>query len=430
MSWWRANLCNAIRSPAAGAVVLALPLLVVALSTGLGFSAQTDEIKYHWDTIRQFGQAWPAIPWRDYRAATSPLPYVLWGIWGRLFGFELPALRALTVIMTYAGVLAFYALARRRGHARPLAESLVLLFSPYVFLNSFTVYTVNMGLLFLVLALRFYLDEERLGWKGLWWGGWAAAAAIYCRQHYLFLPAGLGLAWLIRRGLQRRVSWADGRDLALILLPVALFLPLYGSWGGFTPPAFQELHPFRLSPEHINFLLVFIGFYFAPLAVMAWPKVVRWGRRGLWALLGVPFYWAFRPYYVEELGTLSSSEQGIILHGLDLIQTRLLGGNKFLADLAQFGLWANGLVIMAAAVSMALCPLRSETMKLWSWVMAFAGVVLASSFVGERFYALIMPILLVWLYPYVAGRQRIVACWVADMALLAVVYSAIKMGGG
>jgi len=238
MSLWRASPNSPKWSPAIAALALALPLLAVVLATSLDFVPQTDEAKFHWDTAQQFGETLPAIPWRDYHAATTPLPYLLWGVWGRLFGFGLPALRALTSLMSYAGVLAFYALARHRGHQWPLVESLLLLFSPYLFLNSFTIYTMNMGLLFAVLALRFYLgQDDRSGWIGLLWGSLAATAAIYCRQHYIFLPAGMGMWWAISQWRKRRIGWDDLWNLALIALPILLVLPLFLAWGGVTVPA-------------------------------------------------------------------------------------------------------------------------------------------------------------------------------------------------
>jgi hypothetical protein len=420
------------RTPWAGALVLALPLVLVAALTGLGFPIQTDEAKFHWDVVRQFGETWPAIPWRDYHAATPPLPYLLWAAWGKVWGYELPALRALTLIMTYAGVLAFYGLALRRGHPWPLAESLLLLFSPYVFLNSFTLYTVNMGLLFEVLALWYYLDEERLGWRGLLVGSLAATVAVCCRQHYLFLAAGMGLWWLVRTWNRRHnLHGGDVRDVVLIALPLLVTLPLFLAWGGFTPPAFRGLHPIRLSLEHVNFLCVFVGLYFMPLALVAWPAIYRWGRRSAWLLVGLPIYLLFRPYYERTTDEVASSEQGIILRGLDMA-----GGvtGPVAPALAQFVLWANGLGILAAGVIARRKAARDESLKLVSWVAAFAVVLTVSDFVGERFYALIVPVLLLLLYPLlypmVGGRRLVCALWLAGAAGLAAVYVALKMQGG
>jgi len=406
-------------------LLLALPLLLVAAATGLGFAPQTDELKFHLGVVQQFGQALPAIPWRDYHAATPPLPYLLWALWAKLFGYGLPALRLLTLLLSYAGILAFWDLARRRGHPAPLLEAMLLLFSPYLFLNSFTLYTVNVGLPFEVLALRFYLEADRTGWKGLLWGGLAAAVAVYCRQHYLFLPAGMGLYWLWRtlrdwRTLRRFQTFAR---FALIALPALLFAPLALAWGGLTPPAFQQLHTLRANVQNVNFLLMLVGLYCAPLALLAWPNIARCGWRAGALLLGLPLYVAFRPDY----GEAADAQAGIILHGLDILR-RLAG--PLVAGAGQVALWANGLVILAAAGGRLPEARRAgaarEPLLLCAWMLAFAVILLASDAVYERFYALIVPVLLLLLYPWAARRRIVLALWLGLSAGMSVAYLMLK----
>ena len=437
MSSWRASLNRALNTPGLAALILALPLLAVVLATGLGFAPQTDEVKFHQDVVRQFAESWPAAPWRDYNAATTPLPYILWATWGKVVGFDLAALRTLTLLLSYGSVLAFYWTARSLGHAWPLAESLLLLFMPYVFLNSFTIYTVNVGLVFEVLALWCYLQADGVSeWKWLLWGGLAATVAIYCRQHYLFLPAGMGLWWLVARWRGRSVNWRDLRDLVLIGLPVMSFLPLCLVWGGMTPPAFQGLHPLAFRLVHVNFLVMFIGLYCAPAAIAGWVVLARWGWQALWLIVPTPLYWLFRPYYEQGARALSSSEQGIILHGMDLARG-LVG--PVVPALGGFALWANGVVAMAAGVSSGVLPAAEDSGrgKLWAWVVAFAGMLAVTDFVGERFYVLLMPVLLFLFYPRLAGprerggwRRAAVGLWLVGMALVGVVYGAVKMSGG
>jgi len=409
MYWRRAN------SGLPAALLLAAPLLLVALLTDLNFAPQTDEFKFHLGVVQQFGAALPAIPWRDYHAATPPLPYLLWALWGRVLGYGLPALRGLTLLLSFAGFLIFYAVARRQNHAAPLVEALLLLFSPYVFLNSFTLYTVNMGLPFAALALGCYLEAERAGWKALLFGGLAAAAAIYCRQHYLFLPAGVGLVWLAERIRARRLTLVHLRDLALIALPALLFAPLALAWGGLTPPAFQTLHALRPNAENVNFLLMVIGAYGAPLGLFAWPALAGWGWRALGLLAGVPFYALFRPAY----GVGGDAQLGIILHGLDILGRQ---AGAWLAFLAGLAVWANGLAVIVAG-------LRRAGRSVWlpaAWLLAFAVILLASEAVYERYYAIIMPVLLLWFYPQIAGRRWLLGLWLALSAGLSGTYFALK----
>jgi len=173
--------------------------------------------------------------------------------------------------------------------------------------------------------------------------------------------------------------------------------------------------------------VIFVGLYFAPVAIVAWPVLIRWGRRAVWLVLPVPMYVLFPPYYERGVEALSSSEQGIILHGLDIVRESV---GPLVPALGGFVLWANGLVIGATGFCMTWKDRNGEAVKLWSWVTAFAGILLVSDFVGERFYALLVPVLLLLFYPRLSGRRIVVGFWLATMILIALVYSVVKMRGG
>ncbi|MGQ9517063.1 MAG: hypothetical protein ACUVT1_07335 [Anaerolineae bacterium] len=421
MSWWRASRLD--RQDVLAAFLLALPLLAAGLATGWAFPAQTDEVKFHWEVIQEFARQWPQVPWQDYHSATGPLPYMLWAAWGRVFGMTLPALRVLTTLMSWAGLLAFYRLARRQGYPMPLLVSLVLALSPYGFLHSFTIYTVNMGLVFAVLAMGWYLDAGTKGWKALLAGGLFATLAAYCRQHYLFLPAGVGIWWLVRAVRRRRVTGSMAVDALLIALPALLVAPLFAVWGGLVPPSMRGLHPLRLHPEHVMFLLIFAGLYGAPAGWTAWPAVWK-DRRSTWLLLALPAYVLFRPAFGPGV---PDTTEGIILHALSIGQAAL---GPLLPWLAEGVLWLNGLAMGTAWWLGKGWRIDDKGRMLWGWTAAFTGMVGISDYVGERFYALWMPAMILLLDSLLGERRSLRWVWLAGTAGMTAVYCVVKMSAG
>jgi hypothetical protein len=422
MSWWRASRPD--RQDIRAALLLALPLLAAGLATGWAFPAQTDEAKFHWGVIQEFAQAWPQVPWQDYHSATGPLPYILWAAWGRVFGLTLPALRVLTTLVSYAGFLAFYRLARRQGYPMPLLAGLILALSPYVFLHSFTIYTVNVGLVFAVLAMGWYLEAGAKGWRALLAGGLFATLAVYCRQHYLFLPAGAGIWWLGRVVRRRRRTWGAAGEALAIALPALLVMPLLVTWGGLVPPSMQGLHPLRLHPEHVMFMLIFAGLYAAPAAWTAWPTAWRARRQAAWLILALPLFALFRPAFGP--GAPDTAE-GIILHALDLVH-RTAG--PAVPWLMEGLLWLNGLVIGWAWWARDGRRPDDRGWMLWGWTAVFAGLVGISDYVGERFFALWMPALVLLIDPMLGERRLLRLIWLAGMAGITAAYCILKMSAG
>ena len=62
---------------------------------------------------------------------------------GKIFGFELWKLRFLTVLISYLGSLLFFRTCQDQKIPSPLLKTLILIFFPYIFLYSFTIYTIH-----------------------------------------------------------------------------------------------------------------------------------------------------------------------------------------------------------------------------------------------------------------------------------------------
>ena len=82
--------------------------LFEAVAAWVGFQQGPwgDEIHFY-QTVQQFGQCMGLNTLKCYNEMSSPLPFVVYAMWGNVFGFELGVLRFLSVVialLTYATV--------------------------------------------------------------------------------------------------------------------------------------------------------------------------------------------------------------------------------------------------------------------------------------------------------------------------------------
>ncbi len=271
-----------------GMVGIALVLLSLAAVVGLSRPESGDEAHFV-QTIRQFGQQINFEQLRTYEEMSTPLPFVAYGLWGRLFGFELPALRIggiLVALATHAVylVLLLSLLGRRLG---ALLAFLLFVLHPYTVYLSLFVHTdipaVGLALLGLV-ALR---DGRPL------WLAVALAGAVLCRQYLVFLSGAVmvfcSLRWFIM---------SDRRAVTMGLAAVASLLPfiaLLVLWRAPHPDnQVQKLYignAFSFHPGSLVVYLMTIGVYLLPILCVRVAAICA--DRWLWSAAVVlsPLYW-------------------------------------------------------------------------------------------------------------------------------------------
>ena len=248
-------------------LVLALPFLAVAAALqGLTVELQTfhgsDARSYHLPTIQQFADALPTPDLVHYPAAQAPLFHLLFAVYGKVVGFDLWKLQALSVVISYLAVLAlFHLLTDRLGLQRRKALALTLLFalSPYFFGASFILLTDNLAILFaLVAVILFHRSGEEGSMRLFALGCLATALALLTRQAFVWLlPLGLFYA-------PRKLT-----GLALLAAATAPLGALVVAWGGLVPKG-SDPTSCGLCPGSGDHLLGrALGFTFAVFAVYA-----------------------------------------------------------------------------------------------------------------------------------------------------------------
>ncbi len=222
--------------------LLAAPFLVTiaalrGMTVALPIFHGSDERVYQYPTILRFGEQLPFPDLHSYKAAQTPLFHLLMAYAGKLIGYELWRLRLLEVAISYALGLAVFALLHRRlrmERYQALALTLLFVFSPYVFGQSFRLVTDNLALLFSVLAVDRFERFRESAQVGVFLAGCACVgAAMLTRQSTAFL-LGVATLYAVRPGAG---ITARERVLALVAVglsavPVGL---LFLNWHGLVP---------------------------------------------------------------------------------------------------------------------------------------------------------------------------------------------------
>lgn len=256
------------------ALLLALPFIGVALWLDL-LRAQihtfhhTDETIFHLGVIRAFAAELPFPDLRDYNSATTPLFHLVLAVADRLFGLELPGLRAVNVLISYGTVLYLFHLFHRqllwsRGDALMAAAAIGV--SPYFFGSSFLVLTDNLAWGLAVITCGTALSAVRGGRTFTWCAvaGWTALVLL-TRQSYVWLYLAV-----VALAASAPGAWRDRVVRTGIVLSSALpLVPLVFMWDGLVPPTFQlgggsgiEHRPITaVNLLAFNFVIAIVGVY-------------------------------------------------------------------------------------------------------------------------------------------------------------------------
>jgi len=330
---------------------LAVGLLVAyLLGLALGWpglwAAQHGDEGHYTRSARYLATQPTAEGLRTYPEMSGPLPFALYGVWGSLFGWELPTLRLLSLLVACASGLLLYSLLRRlHAPGWPAVLALAwLLLNPYWAGLSLYVYTD-------MLAVLFFLGSIYALVGGSFWGFVACAAgAALCRQYLVFWPVGVAL-WALIGGYRQWPygCWALGAGLSL--LPLALLM-LW--WGGSAPDS--QVRTFYLQESlrfHASFFWLYVALLPLWLAPWALPQLLRAGNAGAWilSLALAQLYW------VAPIGSgtaaLAKGEQQVGLldrlllqlppTGRDIIYVALLalGFRWLLILLGRIRLWGK-----------------------------------------------------------------------------------------
>jgi hypothetical protein len=227
-------------------------------------------------TIRQFGDGLSLNTLKHYNELSTPLPFIVYALWGRIFGFETHVLRLLSVIIALTTYLLFHRLLWVVFHNPRIAflAGAFLAVHPYMVGFSIFVFTDMLPILFLILAAMALIRRSATGF------GLAAAGALLCRQYYVFLPLAAGMFSLLAYKCESRTEEPDPKrwgTLSMLLASVLSIAPLgmlFIFWQGFSPDnARRILYLQEGLSFHPSFFILYVCLlfiYLIPIVVVNW----------------------------------------------------------------------------------------------------------------------------------------------------------------
>ena len=364
-------------------VLLLLVFVTLGVTVGLGHKTDADETQYHMPATLQYMQQFPHLDLKDYHSASGPFPYVLLSFWARIFGPGMLSLRVAIMIFGMLSLVVLWRLMNDESLGTQLLVTLFVFFHPYFLFRSFSLYTVAPATFFGLLSLLLFRQYQTGSRKLLVLFAYvlSASAAVLSRQEFLSYPLGVAIF-----ALASKIPWA-GRvfpqktrysysSLALMFVPVVLLGLLILYWGGSNPPRFAGY--FKSGPifRQLDFVFLFLGFWYWPLFLDNIKLVPKW-------LFVVAFVIGIHLFFVP-LHRASAAEGGMGVVGA--VYTWLINLNFPLSLLkaTQFIVWLIGVMVFSIIVRR-----RSEAYALIA-VLHFL-IMLSIPFVWERFYFAAFP---------------------------------------
>lgn len=278
------------RSLIAFVIFLILLQSVVISVAGLKRPHWGDE-EHFVQTVRLFGEEISLNTLKHYNEMSTPLPFLAYALWGRIFGFETHVLRILSVIIALLTYLLFHRFLFLLFQEPKIAflTAVFLAVHPYMVGFSIFVFTDMLPILFLIVACIAVVKRNAIGF------GLAAAGTLLCRQHFIFLPVAAGLFYLLSF-LRDRKGTSFQMLIASILSLVPLGL-LFLIWQGFSPD--NEMRKsyldegFYFHPSYLTLYVCLLFVYLIPIVAVRWRRIYGDRRILVGSFIISWLYWLF-----------------------------------------------------------------------------------------------------------------------------------------
>ncbi|CAG0949494.1 hypothetical protein METP3_00118 [Methanosarcinales archaeon] len=375
-------------------ILLALPFMLILILTGLNFNLAWDE-RDHMKGIDQFKDSFPEFDLKMYHAPTTPLYFIIFSLFAKTFGNEYWKLRLLNLIIGYLTIVIFFRISKDLKNQYPFLNTLFFLFFPYYLVLSSLVMTDILALFFGLLAIRFYLNDDST--KNMLMGSMFSILAIYTRQFWLFLPAGMLLYSIIRYKMD---ILKELKKIFILFIPIIAILPLILYWKGLSPPAWQEGRFYITNNfNQITSFLLLVGFYFIPFLIVVKHK---FNKKFVFIYLILIAIYPISISYINECN-------GIIC--------QVLTFNSYLYPFLLFILLFIGLTIILTYLSN-----NEYNLKLISLILSYLGIILLTPWISERYLMVLVPLLILALFNKIERRIWVYYLWIIIMILNSMVY--------
>ena len=252
-----------------GLIISLLYVLGLALTIGLNHEVWTDEGHFY-KTIIYFTQTPILTSLLHYEEMSTPLPFILYAIWGKIFSVELYSLRIFSLLIAFIffniSLSFFYSISNNK--LTSIILLLILMLNPYIVGISFFVYTDMLATLTLLVSCYAQFKQKYL-LSAIFIG-----LAILSRQYLVYGLISLGVTIVYKElYLNKKIPY----QLFYLLIPVIINLALFMYWGGSTPQnLLKNKYMHQAFEFHFDALIAYIaccGIYSSPILLIIFKKI-------------------------------------------------------------------------------------------------------------------------------------------------------------
>jgi hypothetical protein len=201
----------------------------------------------------------------DYKEVAPPLVFLLYAIWGKIFGFEVYNLRVFSLIIALITFLLlhylFYNTIKKKNHVLPILFFFLL--NPYIIGFNVFVFTDMLTLLFVILfCIAVFRDLK-------WLIFLSASSALLCRQYSIYiLLAGICYYLMIYFHKREKAVLMNASLIAGSMIP--LFI-LFIVWKGLAP---QSGLDYWVTDRSYGFRINYLNTYIIMIIIYSFPLIL------------------------------------------------------------------------------------------------------------------------------------------------------------
>jgi hypothetical protein len=242
---------------------------------------------------------------KHYEQPVTPLSFLLYGFWGKIFGDNLIAFRSLSLLLA---VLSYLVLFKLFDYLLNNLKAALLL-TIYVSLNP---YMLGISMFFYRDILAFFLFISGVAafiYKKPILFGLCTTFGILSNQFFIFLPIAAGLCWLLRLVFRKetRLSWMGIFSILVSVIPI---IALFVFWGGIYPDnsfrsIFREGVIFTYRPNFLSLYIILLFIYLSPVILFYWKDFLSRKKVMIASLLlgGLYFFFPIRATFIPDYFT-------------------------------------------------------------------------------------------------------------------------------
>jgi hypothetical protein len=360
----------------------------IALIAFFGFSHTpwTDEEHFYF-TVLEFIQQPTLHTLKHYEEMSTPLPFVVYALWGSIFGDSLAILRVFSLFITFTTILSAFCLFKKFNLSTSVSYIciFILTINPYFMGVGFFVYTdLLCELCMLWVFINLINREILLSCTYL-------LLAILCRQYMVFFLPVMVICLFSQHSFKINTTLIK-QELS-ILIPVIGFTLLLLFWGGANPDnTLQKLYIHQAFVIHCDALTAYMAasiVYTFPLLLLILKDIRK--QHFLYVIPLSVMWFVFFPVQGSQVAIDS------IIH-IDTIGLIHKATHAFPAFIEQ-GIWLllfiSSCLVFAIAIEKSVKNYQSPTFLIClSWFF-FLLTMSLSYLTWEKYLLPILPLLLV-----------------------------------